>query len=39
MGVRSEAIESTFEGLQRESTANIFNIELPDDQLANLELL
>jgi hypothetical protein len=39
IGVRSEAIESTFEGLKRESTANIFNVELPDDKLAKLELL
>jgi hypothetical protein len=39
IGVRSEAIESAFEGLKRESSANIFDVELPDDKLAKLELL
>jgi hypothetical protein len=39
IGVRSEAVASTFEELKRESSANIFNVELPDDILAKLELL
>jgi hypothetical protein len=39
IGVRSEAIDSALEGLKRESSANIFNVELPDDRLAKLELL
>jgi hypothetical protein len=39
IGVRSETIDSTFKGLAREGSANIFNVVLPDDKLARLGLL
>jgi hypothetical protein len=39
IGVDSQAVELAFEGLNRESTANIFNVVLPDDKLARLGLL
>jgi len=39
IGVPSQAIESAFEDLKRESVANVVSVVLPDDKLARLGLL
>ena len=39
IGVPSQAVESAFKKLKRESVANIVNVVLPDDKLARLGLL
>jgi hypothetical protein len=39
IGVSSQAIESVFEKLDKESVANIVNVVLPDDKLAGLGLV
>lgn len=39
LGIRPENIDAALEELKRENSANLFDVELPDDQLAKLGLL
>jgi hypothetical protein len=39
LGIRPEVIDAALEDLKRESSANVFDFELPDDALAKLGLL